>query len=532
VNATKEAMTFGFEAGLNRLISRLPPADRQRWLGLTQTVDLAAGQTLCEADSVPTHGYFPITAVVSLMFVTQEGDCDEVGVVGPEGMVGASLLAGGRSTPMVPVVQRAGRAVRLPSATLQAEVERSAAVRRVMLEYSSALTMQVAQTAICNRHHTLDQRLARRLLEGLDRQRGSDLVMTHEQLARLLGVRRESITTEVVKLQASDLIRCSRGHILVIDRHGLEQRSCECHAVVRRELRFPPPEMQWPVVRGSDVRRPWHADLDASAAAAFDPGWVSGDVPGDLQHELEWEQADAARGRHDQLASLFIGAKLEVAALKERLGAGSTDVLQQLEHLSETINGGFPLLRQVVERPQPGSLANPGFNASLRLLGRDFEAKTGIALATDLDEVQLDEGTQLTAYRVVQESLRNIGRQAGATDVRVVMLGCGSDAVMTIRANGKGLDAAAQGTVSPALAGMHHSIQTNGGQLTVCSTPGLGTLVTAVLHGRAGGYSPAVHSPWDALTHTFDRERARQPPRLSRKPRSAVNAGPTRPGQS
>jgi CRP-like cAMP-binding protein len=515
-------MTFGFEAGLNRLISRLPPADRQRWLALTQTVDLAAGQTLCEADRVPTHGYFPITAVVSLMFVTQEGDCDEVGVVGPEGMVGASLLAGGRSTPMVPVVQRAGRAVRLPSATLQAEVERSAAVRRVMLEYSSALTMQVAQTAICNRHHTLDQRLARRLLEGLDRQRGSDLVMTHEQLARLLGVRRESITAEVVKLQASDLIRCSRGHILVIDRHGLEQRSCECHTVVRRELRFPPPEMQWPDVQGPNTRWPWHAEPDE----------VSADAPGDLQHELEWEPADPARGRHDQLASLFIGAKLEVAALKERLGAGSTDVLRQLEHLSETINGGFPLLRQVAQRSHPASLASLGLNASLRLLGRDFQAKTGIGLATDLEEVQLDEGAQLTAYRVVQESLRNTSRQAGATDVRVVMVGCGSDAVMTIRANGKGLDAAAQGTVSPALAGMHHSIQARGGQLTVCSTPGLGTLVTAVLHRRADGYSPAVHSSRDSLTRTSNPERGPQPPRLSRKARRAVNAGPTRPGES
>lgn len=219
---------------MNDLLAALPERERQRWLPRLEPIELTLGQVLYEPGRVPQYAYFPATAVVSLLYMTEDGECDEVAVIGREGVVGVSLIMGGGSTAGTASVQRAGWGFRLPARTLEDEFEQSAAVMRLLLGYGLALSTQVAQTAVCNRHHTLDQRLCRRLLQGLDRQQHSELVMTQEQLAGLLGVRRESITVEAHKLQQAGVVRYSRGHIRVLDRLALERRACQCYAVVKK----------------------------------------------------------------------------------------------------------------------------------------------------------------------------------------------------------------------------------------------------------------------------------------------------------
>ncbi|KNZ31885.1 MAG: Crp/Fnr family transcriptional regulator, partial [Methylibium sp. NZG] len=181
------------------------------------------------------HVYFPTTAIVSLLYVMEDGASAEIAVVGNEGLVGVSLFMGGGSTPSRAVVQSAGRGFRLAAAVMKAEFDRAGPVLHLLLRYTQALITQMLQTAVCNRHHSLDQQLCRWLLLSLDRLEGSELVMTQELIANMLGVRREGVTEGALKLQGAKLIRYSRGRITVLDRPGLEKRTCECYAVVKKE---------------------------------------------------------------------------------------------------------------------------------------------------------------------------------------------------------------------------------------------------------------------------------------------------------
>ena len=218
----------------NRLLGALPTADRRRWLPLLEPVDLPLGKVLYESGRMLSHAYFPTTAIVSLLYVTERGAAAEIAVVGNEGLVGVSLFMGGDSTPGRAVVQSAGSGFRLPAQTIREEFHRGPAPL-LLLRYTQALITQMAQTVLCNRHHSIDQQLCRWLLLSRDRVWGNELVMTHELIANLLGVRREGVTAGAQKLQAGGLIRYRRGRITIVDRAGLEQRVCECYAVVTRE---------------------------------------------------------------------------------------------------------------------------------------------------------------------------------------------------------------------------------------------------------------------------------------------------------
>jgi CRP-like cAMP-binding protein len=219
----------------NHLLAALPDAEWQRWLPQLEWVDLALGQVLYESGRTLSHVYFPTTAIVSLLYVMEDGASAEIAVVGFEGLVGISLFMGGESTPSRAVVQSAGRGVRLPASAMKLEFNRAGPVMHLLLRYTQALITQMAQTAVCNRHHSLDQQLCRWLLLSLDRLDGPDLVMTQELIANMLGVRREGVTEAALKLQTMGLIRYARGRISVLDRPGLEQRTCECYAVVKKE---------------------------------------------------------------------------------------------------------------------------------------------------------------------------------------------------------------------------------------------------------------------------------------------------------
>jgi CRP-like cAMP-binding protein len=219
----------------NQLLAALPLAEWQRWQPQLEAVELPLGQVLYESGSTLGHVYFPTTAIVSLLYVMQNGASAEIAVVGREGIVGVALFMGGESTPSRAVVQSAGHGFRLNAKAVKLEFEASPAVMHLLLRYTQALITQMAQTAVCNRHHSLDEQLCRWLLLSLDRLSGSELRMTQELIANMLGVRREGVTEAALKLQKAGLIRYSRGRILVLDRPGLEQRSCECYAVVKKE---------------------------------------------------------------------------------------------------------------------------------------------------------------------------------------------------------------------------------------------------------------------------------------------------------
>lgn len=219
----------------NHLLAALPDDDLQRWLPQLQEVDLALGQVLYESGGSLSHVYFPTNAIVSLLYVMESGASAEIAVVGNEGLVGISLFMGGGTTPSRGVVQSAGRGYRLEAAALTKEFNRAGPVMHLLLRYTQALITQMAQTAVCNRHHTLDQQLCRWLLLSLDRLSTHELVMTQELIANMLGVRREGVTEAALKLQHAALIRYARGHITVLDRSGLERRTCECYAVVKKE---------------------------------------------------------------------------------------------------------------------------------------------------------------------------------------------------------------------------------------------------------------------------------------------------------
>jgi CRP-like cAMP-binding protein len=219
----------------NRLLAALPHTELQRWLPELEYVEMYLGDVLYESGGALTHVYFPITAIVSLLYVMENGASAEIAVVGNEGILGISLFMGGESTPSRAVVQSAGQGFRLKAQLMKVEFARAGPVLHLLLRYTQALITQMSQTAVCNRHHSLDQQLCRWLLLSLDRLPGNDLLMTQELIANMLGVRREGVTEGALNLQKAGLIRYARGHIKVLDRPGLERRTCECYAVVKRE---------------------------------------------------------------------------------------------------------------------------------------------------------------------------------------------------------------------------------------------------------------------------------------------------------
>lgn len=219
----------------NHLLASLPAAELARWLPQLESVDMPLGYVVYEPGSTLAHVYFPTTAIVSLLYVMENGASAEIAVVGNDGVVGVSLFMGGGSTPSRGVVQSAGRGFRLKASVMNEEFQRAGPVLHLLLRYTQALITQMAQTAVCNRHHTLDQQLCRWLLLSLDRLQDNKLVMTQELIANMLGVRREGVTEGALKLQRAGLISYTRGRITILDRPGLEKRTCECYAVVRKE---------------------------------------------------------------------------------------------------------------------------------------------------------------------------------------------------------------------------------------------------------------------------------------------------------
>ncbi len=230
-------MAIVHDPKVNQLLASLPPDEWVRWEPRLEWTDLPLGQVLYESSNLQSHAYFPTTAIVSLLYVMENGSSAEMAVVGNEGVVGISLFMGGETTTRRAVVQSAGQGYRLKGEAIKEEFARSGPVMHLMLRYTQALITQIAQTAACNRHHSIDQQLCRWLLLSMDRLRGNELIMTQELIANMLGVRREGVTEAALQLQRSGLIRYSRGHITVLDREGLEKRTCECYEVVNKEYR-------------------------------------------------------------------------------------------------------------------------------------------------------------------------------------------------------------------------------------------------------------------------------------------------------
>jgi CRP-like cAMP-binding protein len=220
----------------NHLLGALPPVEFERLSARLELVPLCLGDALYEPGRQLEHAYFPITAIVSLYYVTQSGAASEMAGVGPEGIVGIPLFMGGDTTPSSAIVLTAGHAYRLERRLLAAEFQRAGAVQRLLLRYTQALIAQMCQTAACNRHHSVEQQLSRWLLWTVDRLPSQELTMTQELVAGLLGVRRESITEAAGRLQQVGFIRYRRGHIDVLDRIGLQSRACECSAAVKNEM--------------------------------------------------------------------------------------------------------------------------------------------------------------------------------------------------------------------------------------------------------------------------------------------------------
>jgi CRP-like cAMP-binding protein len=220
---------------LNLLLAALPAAERARWASQLEPVEMPLGHVLYESGTRLSHVYFPTTSIISLLYVMENGASAEIAVVGQEGIVGISLFMGGESTPSRAVVQSAGQGLRLKANVMMQEFNRGGPVMHLLLRYTQALITQMAQTAVCNRHHSLDQQLCRWLLLSLDRLQSNQLVMTQELIANMLGVRREGVTEAAGQLHKAGLIRYQRGHITILDRAGLERRTCECYAVVKKE---------------------------------------------------------------------------------------------------------------------------------------------------------------------------------------------------------------------------------------------------------------------------------------------------------
>ena len=219
----------------NHLLAALPPAIQQRLFPMLELVPLPLGKVLYESGDTMRYVYFPTDAIVSLLYVMESGASAEISVVGKDGIVGVSLFMGGESTSSRAVVQSAGSAYRLAGQKLKDEFNRHSELMQLLLRYTQSLITQMAQTAVCNRHHSIDQQLCRWLLLSLDRLPDNKLTMTQELIANMLGVRREGVTEAAGKLQKLGVIDYCRGHITVLDRSKLEALSCECYAVVKRE---------------------------------------------------------------------------------------------------------------------------------------------------------------------------------------------------------------------------------------------------------------------------------------------------------
>jgi CRP-like cAMP-binding protein len=219
----------------NRLLAAFTPAERQRLYAHLQLVPMPLGKVLYESGDVLRHVYFPTDSIVSLLYVLADGASAEISVVGNEGLIGIALFMGGETTPSRAIVQSAGFAYRMAGQMLKDEFHRSGEMQLLLLRYTQALITQMAQTAVCNRHHSVDQQLCRWLLLSLDRLASNELVMTQELIANMLGVRREGVTEAAGKLDRLGVIRYARGRIVVLDRPKLEELCCECYAVVKKE---------------------------------------------------------------------------------------------------------------------------------------------------------------------------------------------------------------------------------------------------------------------------------------------------------
>ena len=220
----------------NHLLAALPAAEFDRLSPHLELVPMPLGEALYESGGRLQHVYFPTTAIVSLLYVMEDGASAEIAVVGKDGVVGIALFMGGETTPSRAVVQSAGHGYRLKAAVLKKEFERGGPLQHLLLRYTQALITQMAQTAVCNRHHSVEQQLCRWLLLSFDRLSTNELKITQELIANLLGVRREGVTEAAGDLQRDGLIHYSRGRITVRDRRALEARVCECYAVVRKEI--------------------------------------------------------------------------------------------------------------------------------------------------------------------------------------------------------------------------------------------------------------------------------------------------------
>ena len=220
----------------NHLLAALPDESYERLLPHLERIPMPLGEVVYESGIQMRHVFFPTTSIVSMLYVMEDGASAEIAIVGHEGVVGISLFMGGESTPSRAVVQSSGEAYRLPGRILKAEFERGGPLQHLLLRYTQALLTQMAQTAVCNRHHSLDQQFCRWLLLSIDRLQSDELVMTQELIANMLGVRREGVTEAAGNVQKAGLIRYQRGHITVLDRPGLEARVCECYSVVKKEF--------------------------------------------------------------------------------------------------------------------------------------------------------------------------------------------------------------------------------------------------------------------------------------------------------
>lgn len=223
------------DARRNYLLAALPRADLDQLLPALAEVELELGHAVYESGAQQKYLYFPTTAVISLLYVTEDGSSTEIALAGREGAIGVALFMGGDSTPNRAVVQSAGKSLRIPADVVHEEFSRGGALQWLLLRYTQALFSQMSQTAVCNRHHSLEQQLCRWLLLSLDRLDSSELRMTQQLIADMLGVRREGVTAEATKLQKKGAIKYSRGKITVLDRSELESCVCECYAVVNRE---------------------------------------------------------------------------------------------------------------------------------------------------------------------------------------------------------------------------------------------------------------------------------------------------------
>ncbi len=242
--------TVFFTLEQNRLLAALPASDRERMAQHLEPMVLHAGEVLCDAGAVPTHIYFPTSAVLSILHLMEDGASSELVAVGNEGMVGISLFMGGAATAARTVVQTGGHSLRLRADLMREEFDRGGPAMQLLLRYTQAFMAQMAQNTICNRYHKIEQHLCRWLLQNLDRAGGDELDITHSMLAAILGVRREGVSEAAARLQLAGGISYRRGHVKVLDRAVLEAQACDCYQTLRAEFSrlLPPPGKPRPSV--------------------------------------------------------------------------------------------------------------------------------------------------------------------------------------------------------------------------------------------------------------------------------------------